>query len=147
MFAMHHARLADVGPAGAAAAKAFFGESYTPLGSAFWRSDIYNTDKLTLEQMKHFASTSVYAARAWAVNNTAPDARIALAWNNQLDGATEAEVKDLAARVASALRHAYDVAGPPAAKACSPSGAYTWCACSVNGAAFNGLWKTAFAAW
>ncbi len=147
MFAMHHARLAQVGPAGAAAAKAFFDESYTPLGSAFWRSDIYNTDKLTLDQMKHFASTAVYAARAWAANNPSPDARIALAWNNQLDGASEAEVKDLAARVASALRHAYDVAGPPAAKACSPSGAYTWCACGVAGAAFNNLWKTTFAAW
>lgn len=144
---MHPARLAEAGPAGAAAARAFFDESYTPLGSAFWKADTYNTATLTLDQMKHFASTTVYAARAYAANNKEPDARIALAWNNQLDGASEADVKDLAARVAGAIRYAYDKGGPAAAKACSPSGAFTWCACGVGGAAFNGLWKTTFAGW
>ncbi|MSQ84232.1 MAG: hypothetical protein EXR77_15335 [Myxococcales bacterium] len=147
VFAMHHARLADVGPAGAAAAGAFFDESYTPLGSAAWNSDVFNTNKLTLDQMKHFASTQVYAARAWAAANKAPDERIALAWNDQLDGATVAQVQELAARVASALRYAYDKGGPAASKACSPSGAFTWCGCAVAGAAFNPLWKTTFAAW
>ncbi len=145
-FAMHVARLAAVGPAAAGAARSFFDESYVPLQSAFWHGAPYGTEATTLEQMKHMVSTQVYASRAWAATHPYPDWRLALAWNDQLDGATEADLDELAARVAAAVRGAYDDGASTAAHACSPSGAYTWCACEVAGAAFNAGWST-FDAW
>ncbi|MSP93102.1 MAG: hypothetical protein EXR79_15100 [Myxococcales bacterium] len=147
LYAFHHPRLAALGPAGANAARVFFNESEMPLLNGAWHSDAYNTTTIGLDAMKHFVSQQVYAARAWAVDHPYPDARIAFAWNDQLDGATPQQHAELAVRLASALRHAFDVGKPQAAKACSPTGAYTWCACAMAGAAFNPGWQTTFDAW
>lgn len=145
-YAMHVAKLAAAGPASAGAARSFFDESYVPLQSAFWHGAPYGTETTTLEQMKHLVSTQVYASRAWGGTHNYPDWRLALAWNDQLDGATPAELDELAARVAAAVRGAYDEGASTAAHACSPSGAYTWCVCDVPGAAFNAGWST-FETW
>ncbi len=145
-FAFHPAELAFAGPAGAAAARAFFDESYTPTLSAFWHGDSYGTEKLTLVQMKHHVSSQIYAARLWAKTHPYPDWRLSLSWNEQLDGASEADLAGLAQRVAAAVRDAYSNLHDEASRACSPSGAYTWCGCSVSGASFNPGWKT-FQSW
>jgi hypothetical protein len=145
-FAMHPARLAAAGPAACAAARSFFDESYVPTQSAFWHGVAYDTTTTSLDNMRHLVSTEIYASRIWAAGHKYPDARIALAWNDQLDGATQADLDALAARIAQSIHDAYAEGGPAASKACSPSGAYTWCACDVAGAAFNGAWS-AFDSW
>ena len=70
---------------------------------------------------------------------------LGFAWG-QLDGASDSDLDTIAARLASAIHYAYDEGGGSASKACSPSGAYTWCACRVDGAAFNDGWDT-FSSW
>ena len=59
--------------------------------------------------------------------------------------ASAAETQQLATRLAQAVQGAYGDAGT-AAKACSPNGAYTWCAPQLPGAQFNPGWKT-FETW
>jgi hypothetical protein len=68
-----------------------------------------------------------------------------LAWNQAPKGSTAAERQVLATRLAQALQGAYGDGGT-AAKACSPTGAYTWCAPTLTGARFNLGWKT-FETW
>ena len=61
------------------------------------------------------------------------------------EGSTPVERQALATRLAQAVQGAYGDGGT-AAKACSPNGAYTWCAPQLPGAAFNPGWKT-FETW
>ncbi len=145
-FTMHPAKLAASGPEGASAARAFFDESYTPVMNAFWGSDVYGTTNTSLADMKHLVSTEIYAARVWANDHDYPDWRIGLAWNEQLEGATAADRQALATRIANAIKHGYSDQTDEASRACSPSGAYTWCVCDVAGAAFNDGFKT-FGTW
>jgi hypothetical protein len=144
-FIEHPAKLASAGPAEAAAAKSFFNESYMPLTTAFWKSNVYGGTQLSLDNMKGLVSLEVYAARAWAGAHAYPDGHLAFAWNESTVGSFPAETRDLAARIAAAVAGAYGDRGT-AAKACSPSGAFTWCSPSVSGAAFNAAWNT-FETW
>ena len=146
-FTEHLPRLAaSVGsPTTVNTAQSYLGRAYVPLLTAVWQSAAYQTDALTLDQMEHFVSTQVYATRAWSAAHTVPDGRIAFAWDNPTPGsATLAPA--LAARLASSIAGAYGDGGGMAARACSPSGAYTWCQCAVAGAAFNGAWE-GFGTW
>lgn len=136
-FAMHPAVLSNAGGAQSAAAHAFFDESYVPTQSAFWHADTYGTTITTLDNMKALVSTEVYASRAWAASHTYPDWRLALSWNDQLDGATEPEVIALATRIADSIHDAYAPGASTAADACSPSGAFTFCQCAAQNAVFN----------
>ena len=140
-FAEHPARLAQAGGAATAAARTFLNRAYFPLLTAVWRSTAYGQTNISLDAMKHLVSLETYATRAWAGANPYPDGRIGFAWDDAVDGATEADVVELAERLALAVGEAYGLQGS-AAKACSPSGAFTWCACSVAGAAFNATWAT-----
>jgi hypothetical protein len=149
-FSMHFARLAFAAEGTGAdaatdAARDYFDKAYVPLLAGVWPSDLYgNTEKLSVTQMMHFVSTQVYATRLWASQHAYPDARFGLAW--RADG-TPAENEQLTARAASAILHAYSDQGSRAARACSPSGAATWCQCSVSGAKLNPSWASAFSAW
>lgn len=145
-FAYHPAELAFAGPSAAGAARAFFDESYTPTLSAFWHGDAYRTVNTSLDNMKHHVSTQIYAARAWSTTHSYPDWRVSLAWNEQLDGASVADQGSLAKRIAQSVHDAYSNQHDEASRACSPSGAYTWCGCKVAGASFNDGWKT-FQSW
>ncbi len=95
--------------------------------------------------MEHFVSHEVYAARAWSGDHNHPDGRLGFAWARS-DDVVDADLTVLAGRLASAIHYAYDAGGGSAAGACSPSGAYTWCACEVSGASFNDGWDT-FGSW
>jgi hypothetical protein len=145
-FAEHVGKLVNVGPAGASNAHTFLNAGYFPLLNAWYKNgDLYGKTGVTsLDNMKHLVSHQTYAARSWASSHLYPDGRIGFAWSNNGTG-TAAERAELAQRLASAIRWAYDVSGT-AAKACSPSGAYTWCQCDVAGAAFNDGWNT-FETW
>jgi hypothetical protein len=140
-FAQHIPKLAYAGPPTTVTARAFFDKAWTPVLTAFWRdAKGYGGNRVPLETMMRFASLEVYAARAWAGPRPYPDGRIALAWNQSPAGAQPAETQRLATRVARAIQGAYGDGGT-AAKACSPEGAYTWCAPQLPGAAFNPGWK------
>ena len=145
-FVMHPAKLAAAGPPAAGAARAFFNESYVPIMNGAWHAEAYNTEATSLDTMKHHVSTQIYAARVWSNDHVYPDWRTGIAWNNALNGASQADVDELALRIANAIRYGYADDGGGASKACSPSGAYTWCACSVGSAGFNDGWN-AFETW
>lgn len=145
-FTQHMAKLAFAGPPTTAAARAFFDKAWTPVMTAFWRdAKGYGNNRIPLDTMMKFVSLEVYAARAWAGPRPYPDGRIGFAWNQTPLGAPPAETQQLAARLAQAIQGAYGDSGT-AAKACSPQGAYTWCAPQLPGAAFNPGWKT-FETW
>lgn len=149
-YAEHVARLANAGPASAAAARTYLNAHYVPLMNGAWRTAAgYGNTDISLTQMQHHISTQVYAARAWAGSHPVPDGRIGFGWsprNPDADPGFAADVDTLAARLAAAIHGAYDDGGGAARFACSPSGAYTWCQCAVAGATFNDGWKT-FATW
>jgi hypothetical protein len=145
-FAQHIPKLAYAGPSGTAAARAFFDRAWTPVLTAYWRDTRgYGNNSIPLDTMLKFVSLEVYAARAWAGPRPYPDGRVGFAWNQSPRGAPPGETQQLATRLAQAIQGAYGDGGT-AAKACSPSGAYTWCAPVLPGAAFNPGWKT-FETW
>jgi hypothetical protein len=145
-YVQHFARLAEVGPDTANTAQSYLGRAYVPLMNAAFRSPegVYGNTQIPLEQMMHFVSQEVYSARAWATSHAYPDGRVGFAWA-QYEGSAD-DQRRLATRMASAIRHAYAEGGGSASGACSPSGAYTWCQCSLAGARFNDAWAT-FGAW
>jgi hypothetical protein len=145
-FSQHIAKLAFAGPPATGAARAFFDRAWTPVLTAFWRDEKgYGNNTIPHDTMLKFVSLEVYSARAWAGPRPYPDGRIGLAWNRAPRGSTPAERQALATRLAQAIQGAYGDGGT-AAKACSPNGAYTWCAPQLPGAAFNPGWKT-FETW
>jgi hypothetical protein len=98
---------------------------------------------VSLDTMKHHVSLQVYAARLWLESHSYPDGRLAFAWDETAGTADQS--RELATRLAQSIRDAY-APSATAARACSPTGAYTWCDCSMTGAAFNDVWKT-FSTW
>lgn len=146
-YVEHFARHAEVGPDSANTAQSYLGRAYVPLMNAVWGASGsgYGETDIPLEEMQHFVSNQVYAARAWSTDHNHPDGRLGFAWDRQ-DGVEDTDLEVLAARLASAIHYAYDAGGGSAAHACSPSGAYTWCQCSVSGASFNPGWET-FESW
>jgi hypothetical protein len=145
-YAQHIPKLAYAGPPATAAVRAFFDRTWTPVFTAFWRDPKgYGNNRIPLDTMMKFVSLETYAARAWAGPRPYPDGRVGFAWNQSPAGATPAETAQLATRLAQSIQGAYGDGGT-AAKACSPEGAYTWCAPQLPGASFNGGWKT-FETW
>ncbi len=145
-FAMHPGRLAtgSGAPGSALMARTFFGETYFPLLNAVWKSTAaFGATDVTLDAMKHHVSLQVYATRLWLETHPFPDGRIGFAWDES--AGTTAERAELATRLAQSIRDGY-APGATASRACSPSGAYSFCDCSVTGAAFNDAWKT-FSTW
>jgi hypothetical protein len=152
---MASARLAFNGPSTAGTARAVFNQAWLPLLNATWHKEAgsgYGNTMVTLDQIKHHLSTQVYATRSWASSHPYPDNRIGFAWDpvnvNSLPTTEwDAQVRELASRLGSALKYAYAPDGGAANVACSPSGAYTWCACNVSGASFNASWPSFWASW
>lgn len=146
VFTMHPARLASTSttPSSVAVTRAFFNATYFPLLTAFWKSTgAYGETSITLDQMKHHVSLEIYATRLYLDTHAYPDGRIGFAWDE--NAGTLAERTDLATRLANSIRDAYAPAAIPS-RACSPTGAYTWCDCTLTGATFNEAWAT-FGTW
>lgn len=145
-FTMHAPRLAgsSAAPGSVLMARAFFNETYFPLLTAYWKSSgPFGDTNVTLDAMKQHVSLQTYATRLWLDTHTYPDGRIGFAWDES--AGTAAERVELATRLASSIRDGYAPAAT-ASRACSPTGAYTWCNCAVPGAAFNEGWST-FSTW
>ena len=140
-YIQHPAILAEVGPSSANVAQAYFNFNYFSLMTAVWNSPAYGGTQVSLEVMEKLVSLQVYAARAWASSHDYPDGRVGFAWYNNAPDKTPEQMDDLAERLAGAIAGAYGIGGK-AKHACSPSGAYTWCGCSVPGAEFNPKWST-----
>lgn len=145
-FTMHPVTLAAAGPSAAAEARKFFDESYTPVMNAAFRSDAFNTTTISLDNMKAFVSTEIYATRWFANDHAAPDWRMGIAWNEHPEGVTDAAVTELADRIAAAVHAAYPDDDTKLSDICGTSGAYTLCHCNMSGAAFNDGWST-FRSW
>ena len=141
-YVEHVHTLSDVGPDSVNTAQSYLGRAYTPLMNAVWMSDTgFGDTQVDLDTMKHFVSHQVYAARAWSDSHASPDGRIGFGWDRH-DGVLDIDLTDLGARLASAIHYAYDEGGGQASGACSPSGAFTWCQCVVEDAAYNDGWET-----
>lgn len=145
-YAEHLVRMAVAGGAPTDAAQSFLNRAYVPMLNAAYRASGYDTAAMTLDQMKRFVSTQVYATRAWSSDHQYPGRRAGFAWVWNRDEVGAPALGELAQRLASAVHYAYDAGGGAAAGACSPSRAYTWCSCSVAGASFNHAWD-AFGSW
>jgi len=152
-FIQHFPRLAAAGPSCAATARSYLSRAYVPLVGAAWKSDVgYGDTRITLDQMKHHVSTEIYATRAWAGDHRYPDGRVGLAWapHNLDEDPPEVfagKLDELAQRIAVAIQGAYGPGDSRARHACSPSGAYTWCQCRVDGARRNTAWPSLFGRW
>lgn len=152
-FFQHVPRLAAAGPQCAATARSYLSRAYVPVVGAAWKSSVgYGDTRISLDQMKHFVSTEIYAVRAWAGRHRTPDGRIGFAWapinHDELEPEVfNARLDELAQRIARSVQGAYGTAGGTAAHACSPSGAYTWCQCRVSGARRNDAWPRLFDSW
>jgi hypothetical protein len=146
-FVFHVPRLADANPAATAEARAFFAKSFTPWLNGAWGTDGgYGDVRVTADQMGEFVSTQVYAVRAWAQKHDVPAGRLAWSWapdSNEPPGQLDA----VEHRLAASIDAAYDPNGGTASRACSPSGAFTFCQCNVAGAAFEDSWTNVFGVW
>jgi hypothetical protein len=140
----HHVSLLAAAAPGAVAAKpqAFFERTYTPLLNMVARSDAYQTAGVSIDEMRDFVSTEVYAQRAWAGTHPNQPRRIGLGWSWNRDKVSADEIHLLARRVARSIASAYAGDGGAAPRACSPTGAFTFCQCHLAGAQFNEAWST-----
>jgi len=141
-YIQHFAHFAEVGPSSTSTSEAYLDLAYTPLMNAVWMSGTgFGNTQITLDAMKHHVSGQVYAARAWMNNHPYPDGRLGFAWARGA-GVSTTDLTELAERLARSIRYAYGEGGGSASHACSSTGAYTWCQCSVAGAVFNQGWST-----
>jgi hypothetical protein len=101
------------------------------------------------DQMKRFVSEQVYAMRRYAARHprTGSGGRLGFSWQpvNNL-GLPENEflaaLDAIAARLASAIRHAYGAGAVNPAAACRPAGtAENWCAGELPGSVFTEAWR------
>jgi hypothetical protein len=139
-FAEYPAVLAANGPVGAATARTTLGATYFPVLNGAYLSTTYLTSTLPLAQMQAFASLQIYATRSFGDTHPTPGRRVGFVWDETSKVMLPADLTAVAARLASAIRGAYDPAGT-AALACSPAGATTSCMCQAGGA-FNDAWST-----
>jgi hypothetical protein len=143
-YTWHVPRLADEGGSKTAAARAFLHKAYMPLMSAAWMNDVgYGNTNVSLDNMKAHVSTEVYAVKAWFNQHDGyTGQRIGFAF---VPSSTDASaVGDLGHRIARAIDDAY-ASGHGASYACSPSGAFTLCQCSVWNAKLVPEWGSVFA--
>ncbi len=141
-YNMHQPILALAGGATSAAALRYLRRAYVPILSGAWQANGYGVNGLSLEQVEHHLSTAVFATRAWAGGHLYPGGRVGLAWTYNQPLVSASDESALAARAASAIAGAYGEGGGQAARACSPTGAYTWCQCNVDGARFDEHWAS-----
>lgn len=146
-FTQHVARLAFAAPAGSAAARAFFDDTYVPLMNASWQQDAgsgLGTTTISSTQMANFVALQVYAGRAWSNTHAVPDRRVGFAWAPAA-GVTATDLAPIATRMATSIRDGY-APGSTAVDACNPAGTLSGCRCTVAGASFSTTWE-AFASY
>ena len=147
-YAMHVGRLSVVAPDGAGAntAQSYFSRAFAPMLNAVWGSvpaNGYGDTDVTLGQMQMFISEQVYANRRYANANAHPGGRLSFALQSYR---TPREYAAMGERMAGAIAGAYAPGGSAEAACVGNGGAFGWCQCAVDGAAFNDAWD-AFESW
>jgi hypothetical protein len=140
-YAEHLPKLAAVGPASAAEARAVLSRAYVPILSAAWDATPdrgYGTTTVPLETMQQHIRAEVDATRKFADLHATPDGRIGFGF---VSYGTPNEWDALASTMADAVFGAYGE-NSTSGGACSGEG----CSCLVDGAAENTGWAT-FGAW
>jgi hypothetical protein len=159
-YMFHIQRLAEAGPVSVRTARLYLRRAYMPFGSATWAArgpDPFQPafccghgyTLMPADQMKHFVSEQVYAMRRYAARHprTGSRGRLGFSWQpvNNLGLREEeflASLDAIAARLASAIRHAYGPRPADPAAACTPPGTEeNWCAGELLGAAFVEQWR------
>ena len=142
----HVVALAEAGPEGVEAARAFLRRTYLPLANAAWRSAVIgNTNLIDAQTMARFISTQVYAVRHYANSHpqSAPQGRIGFAW---APTTTDADRDLILQRLARAIQEASDEGTNSQMGACGRPGEQFWCNGAVEGAKLTDAWEM-FAFW
>jgi hypothetical protein len=149
-YLFHMLALAEAGPETAEAARKFLRRTYVPLANAAWPHEgIGKTNQISAETMSNFVSAEVDAIRNYATaHETAPQGRIGFAWapNAAEPRYSEDGRNMILARLASAIRAAYEEESDSQIGACGPAGENVSCTGDVEGAFLNDAWKI-FASW
>jgi hypothetical protein len=141
-FTENTPRLVTSAPTSAAGpARSYLGRAYTPLMNAFYGSDgEYGFTQTTPEHMQMLVTEQVVATRAWAdAHSYTPDGRIAFGFGaKDWDGAHPVgdSVDFVAARVASAIRRAYDPHSSGMDACRDGTTSMQWCECSIDRGSF-----------
>jgi len=145
-YVFHIPELAEAGPA--TTARTFFRKTFTPLLDAAWKAPLgYGRNDISADSFGMHASTQVYAVRAWQNQHPLYGRRLGFAWAPKpTSTADAAEVPVIGKRIGNAIDDAF-VPGHGASYACSPSGAYTNCVCSVSGSQFIETWANVYSSW
>jgi len=158
-YFQHLTNLAQAGPAEAEPARRFLRRTFLPLANATWPARGpdpflplfccgHGWTMIPLEDMLSFVSEEVYAIRHYAGSHpgTGPAGRIGFSWQptnnfNLPPTAWAAAKRAIAARIADAVRDAYDNGGGSPVGACGRKNGDYWCdGADVPGAFFTEAW-------
>jgi hypothetical protein len=149
-YLFHMLELTDAGPDTAAAAQGLLRSAYVPLANAAWPHEgIGKTNVISAQTMSAFVSAQVDAIRNYpGAQREDKRHKIGFAWApNAAEPSYSEEGRDMIlARLATAIRAAYEDEPDSQIGACGPSGEDDLCAGDVEGAFLNDAWKT-FASW
>jgi hypothetical protein len=149
-YLFHMLTLAEAGPDTVEAARKFLGRTYVPLANAAWPHEgIGRTNQISAETMSAFVSAEIDAIRNYAGDEAeTPRERIGFAWapNAKEPSYSEMGRNMVLARLASAIRAAYEEEADAQLGACGPGGENVSCTGDVEGAFLNDAWKI-FASW
>jgi hypothetical protein len=149
-YLFHMLALAEAGPESVETARDFLQRTFVPLANAAWPHEgIGKTNLISAETMSAFVSAQVEAIRKYdGVRGEDERHRIGFAWapNAAEPSYTDAGRDTVLARLASAIRAAYEEERDEEMGACGRPGQDDLCAADVEGAFLNDAWKT-FASW
>jgi hypothetical protein len=149
-YLFHMLALADAGPETADAATSFLRRAFVPLANAAWPHEgIGRTDLVSAETMSAFVSAQVEAIRDYdGAQREDKRKMIGFAWApNAAEPSYSAKGRNMIlARLAAAIRAAYEEEQDEEIGACGTPGEDDLCAADVEDAFLNDAWKT-FASW
>lgn len=145
-YALSRLASANGAPASSAAARSFFGRRFVPLmNAAFARpeKDGYGDNAVSVDVFEKLVSLQTYAARTWPNVHDTSQGNLGFAWAPD-PSASDADVERIGKRIGKAVSDSH--ATHPA-RACSPTGAFTFCGCDVAGAKPVTEWNDLYATW
>jgi hypothetical protein len=149
-YLFHMLALAEAGPDSVETARNFLERAFVPLANASWPHEgIGRTNEISAETMSAFVSAQVDAIRDHdGAQGEEERHRIGFAWapNPAEPSYTDAGRDTVVARLASAIRAAYEEEPDEEMGACGRPDENDLCAADVEGAVLNDAWKT-FASW
>jgi hypothetical protein len=149
-YLFHMLALADAAPETGDAAASFLRRAFVPLANAAWPHEgIGKTNLVSAETMSAFVSAQVEAIRDYDGAQREDERHmIGFAWapNAAEPTYTKSGRNMILARLAAAIRAAYEEEPDEEIGACGRPGEEDLCAADVDGASLNDAWKT-FASW